>query len=42
MINDIIIILGGLTITAIGMWMVVKAIIQLGDDEGFKKWLSGN
>ena len=42
MINDIIITLGGLTITAAGMWMVVKAIIQLGDDDEFKKWLSGN
>jgi hypothetical protein len=41
MINDVIIILGGLTITAIGMWMVVMAIIQLGDDDEFKKWLSG-
>ena len=41
MINDIIITLGGLTITAIGMWMVSMAIIQLSDDEGFKKWLNG-
>ena len=42
MINDIIIILGGLTITAAGMWMVAKAIIQLSDNDEFKKWLSGN
>jgi len=30
-----------LTITTIGMWMVIMAIIQLGDDDEFKKWLSG-
>jgi hypothetical protein len=41
MINDIIITLGCLTIIAAGMWMVVMAIIQLGDDDEFKKWLSG-
>ena len=42
MINDIIITLGGLIVIAAGMWMVAKAISQLGDDDEFKKWLSGN
>ena len=40
--GNILIVLAGMIVLLAGMWMVIKAVIQLGDDDDFKKWLSGN
>ena len=40
--GNILIVLAGIIVLLAGMWMVIKAVIQLGDDDDFKKWLSGN
>ena len=40
--GNILIALAGIIVLLAGMWMIIKAVIQLGDDDEFKKWLSGN
>lgn len=40
--GNILIVLGGLIVLIAWMWLIIKVIIQLGDDDDFKKWLSGN
>ena len=40
--GNILIVLGGLIVLIAWMWLIIKVSIELGGDDDFKKWLSGN
>ena len=40
--GNILILLGGLIVLITWMWLIIKVILELGGDDDFKKWLSGN
>lgn len=39
--GNILITLAGIIVMLAAMWMFIMGVIQLGDDDEFKKWLNG-
>ena len=41
MVEKVIVIVAAMSIP-VGMWMIIKSVMQLSQDDNFKDWLTGN